>query len=84
MAPATPSPCTDCQPEDSPVTINTYIVTVKPKSRLHSGGWSSGEYTVEIVAKDRATAIKRARAGYEDAKVNPATFTARLKPASAE
>lgn len=59
--------------------MNTYTVTVRPKFAAHSGGWSAGEYTVEVCAKDRATAIKRARRGYEDAKVNPATFTAKLK-----
>lgn len=61
--------------------IKTYVVTVKPKHAAHAGGWSAGEYTVEVDAKDRAAAIKRARADYEDAKVNPATFNARLKRA---
>lgn len=64
------------------MTLSTYIVTIKPKHDLHAGGWSAGAYTVEVVAKDRATAIKRARAQYEDGAVNPATFTARKKAVS--
>ena len=64
--------------------MNTYIVTVTPKFNAYAGSWSAGSYEVEIVAKDRATAIKRARAGYEDAKANPAKFTAKLKPAEVD
>jgi hypothetical protein len=59
--------------------MGTYEVTITPKFSAHAGSWSAGKYTVEVYAKDRATAIKRARSGYEDAKVNPATFTAKLK-----
>lgn len=57
--------------------MKRYEVTIKPKFAAYSGSWSAGEYTITVVAKDRAEAIKRARRGYEDSKVNPATFTAK-------
>lgn len=62
------------------LNAQTYIVTIRPRYAAHAGSWSAGEYTVEVFAKDRAEAIRRARADYEDARQNPATFTARLAP----
>lgn len=61
--------------------IRTYNVTVTPRHKLYAGSWSSGEYTVEVDARTRNEAIRRARASYEDSRTNPATFKARLKPA---
>lgn len=61
--------------------MKTYIVTVTPKHRAYAGSWSAGAYEVEIFAKDRNDAIRQARAGYEDSRVNPATFTAKVKKA---
>jgi hypothetical protein len=61
------------------LTFRTYVVTVRPKHKLYAGSWASGEYTVEVDATDRDHAIRKARDGYEDSRVNPATFRARLK-----
>lgn len=61
------------------IAFRTYVVTITPKHKAYAGSWSSGEYTVEVYAKDRNHAIRQARAGYEDSRVNPATFRARLK-----
>lgn len=63
--------------------MKTYVVTIRPKYAAHAGSWSAGEYTVEVYAKDRPAAIKRARAGYEDSRINPATFTAKVKGGAA-
>jgi len=59
--------------------MKVYEVTITPRYAAYAGAWQAGAYTVEVYAKDRAAAIKRARAGYEDARVNPARFTAKLK-----
>jgi len=61
------------------MTARTYIVTITPRYSMHSGSWASGAYTTEVIAKDRAHAIKIARRDYEDGAVNPAKFTACLK-----
>lgn len=58
--------------------MKTYVVTVTPSLTLYAGAWQSSPYTFNVYAKDRAHALKQARAGYEDRKQNPARFTARL------
>lgn len=61
------------------MNYRAYVVTVTPKHQLHAGSWSSGAYEVEVTASSRGDAIKSARRDYEDSKINPATFTAKLK-----
>lgn len=57
-----------------------YVVTVRPRYKLHAGGWASEPYTVTVNATNRDEAIQQVRRQYEDSRINPATFRARLAP----
>lgn len=61
--------------------FKTYVVTITPKHQTYAGAWASGEYTVEVFARDRAEAIRKARSDYsaENGGMNPASFRATLK-----
>lgn len=59
----------------------TFVVTITPKHQSYAGSWASGEYTVEVFARDRPEALRRARADYsaENGRMNPASFRASIK-----
>lgn len=58
-----------------------YLVTVTPRYTLYAGSWASHPYTVEVIADNGRTAIRREREAYNLENMgNPATFRARLKP----
>jgi hypothetical protein len=60
--------------------MKTYLVTVTPKMKVYSGGWSNGQYTEEVYAKDANEAIKKARRIYRDNGNDvAATFKANVK-----
>jgi len=59
--------------------LRRYTVTVTPKYAAYSGSWSAGEYKSEVVAYDRAEAIKQARQEFNENNFsNAATYRARL------
>jgi hypothetical protein len=63
------------------MTTKAYEVTITPKFVTYAGSWAGGEYTVTVFAKDKAQAIKRARADRADNEgpaATPAKFTARM------
>lgn len=41
--------------------MKTYDVTVTPRKASFAGSWSDRAYTVQVIANDRAEAIKKAR-----------------------
>jgi len=60
--------------------MTNYEVTITPKLTVYAGAWKSGEYTIEVTAKDRASAIKRARQHRIDEGDDvPATYRAKVK-----
>jgi hypothetical protein len=62
--------------------LRLYVVTIEPTMKVYAGAWSSGPYTVEITARDRSEAIRKARRQRrhdEGALAVPVTYRARLQ-----